>query len=375
MSAYLKPSSLKRKQQFASRSTPTVHRIPPYQHPQMSYSAEYLATPSDRPSYDRIIDHTRARSWLGYDIQVYNDDLSSSSSGPATIDRRDLSQGLKLVSIAADEYDSGNEKVALDIYLTGLDKIVMALPNKTDSATKMALYQKLLSVEKRIGIHPMASACADKLGGSPSSENTEMEATKEPNPTMWVLPSNLKDKVSTMFAISSTVLSSSVPTPLPPLTSSSLEPLSAEGEPAELGKEDHMTRFKAFSQYFINLVVAWAVIIKQSPIPDMLYFVFGYFMHLLWWMNLQYHVVERMQEFGIHCMKLALKADEQYQLHELLSEAIYTCFAAILKAVVAFKETPGYQQRRAKSSWSSNATTSAPRPPRWRRLSYNMAAF
>lgn len=45
------------------------------------------------------------------------------------LDRRSISQGLKLVSIAADEYDGGNETVALDIYLTGIDKILMALPS------------------------------------------------------------------------------------------------------------------------------------------------------------------------------------------------------------------------------------------------------
>ncbi|ORZ06185.1 hypothetical protein BCR42DRAFT_337302 [Absidia repens] len=60
------------------------------------------------------------------------------------MDRRSISQGMKLVSIAADEYDEGNEEVALDIYLTGLDKILMALPNKTDTKTKLALREKLL---------------------------------------------------------------------------------------------------------------------------------------------------------------------------------------------------------------------------------------
>jgi hypothetical protein len=39
-------------------------------------------------------------------------------------------QGMKLVSIAADEYEGGNESTALEIYLTGIDKIIMALPSK-----------------------------------------------------------------------------------------------------------------------------------------------------------------------------------------------------------------------------------------------------
>jgi hypothetical protein len=46
------------------------------------------------------------------------------------LDRRSVSQGMKLVAIAADEYEDGNEAVALDIYLSGIDKILMALPSK-----------------------------------------------------------------------------------------------------------------------------------------------------------------------------------------------------------------------------------------------------
>lgn len=56
--------------------------------------------------------------------------LITSSKQVFNLDRKSISQGLKLVSIAADEYDEGNEAVALDIYLTGLDKILMALPSE-----------------------------------------------------------------------------------------------------------------------------------------------------------------------------------------------------------------------------------------------------
>jgi hypothetical protein len=84
------------------------------------------------------------------------------------LDRRSVSQGMKLVAIAADEYEEGNDDVALDIYLSGIDKILMALPSKsidaypprlhfvclftdgfilidkTDPRTKLALREKLL---------------------------------------------------------------------------------------------------------------------------------------------------------------------------------------------------------------------------------------
>ncbi|KAG0736443.1 hypothetical protein G6F57_000032 [Rhizopus arrhizus] len=64
------------------------------------------------------------------------------------LDKESISRGMKLVLIAVDEYEQGNESIALDIYLTGVDKIMMALPNKTD--TKMAIKEKLLILKERI---------------------------------------------------------------------------------------------------------------------------------------------------------------------------------------------------------------------------------
>ncbi|KAG1050482.1 hypothetical protein G6F43_007246 [Rhizopus delemar] len=64
------------------------------------------------------------------------------------LDKQSISRGMKLVLIAVDEYEQGNESIALDIYLTGVDKIMMALPNQTD--TKMAIKEKLLILKERI---------------------------------------------------------------------------------------------------------------------------------------------------------------------------------------------------------------------------------
>jgi hypothetical protein len=61
--------------------------------------------------------------------KLHNSQLANAiSKSNRTLDRKSIIQGIKLVAIAADEYDEGNDIVALDIYLTGLDKIVMALP-------------------------------------------------------------------------------------------------------------------------------------------------------------------------------------------------------------------------------------------------------
>lgn len=121
-------------------STPTLSSPSYCYHPQMSYSAEYVPSvaPPPPPPYGSPTP-TPSTSWtseMSALAEKIKDDVTSSFKGKQQqlqqqqIDRHSISQGMKLVSIAADEYEDGNESVALDIYLTGVDKIIMALPSK-----------------------------------------------------------------------------------------------------------------------------------------------------------------------------------------------------------------------------------------------------
>lgn len=115
-----------------------------YHHPQRSHSTEYvpaLAPPPYDTQQQLLQIHSPvpspSTSWtseMSAFAEKIKDDVTSSfkSSKKSTsnIDRHSISQGMKLVSIAADEYEQGNESVALGIYLTGIDKILMALPSK-----------------------------------------------------------------------------------------------------------------------------------------------------------------------------------------------------------------------------------------------------
>lgn len=77
---------------------------------------------------------------------------------------------------------------------------------------------------------------------------------------------------------------------------------------------------------------------------DIVYFLFGYLVQMLLWVDGQYHIAQKAQDFGIECVKLLLRADEQYRLHEFASEAMYMFVAAGLKAAVAYKEAPGFRE-------------------------------
>lgn len=118
--------------------------------PRVNRGTEYLSTSAGSssggppPPYDLMVSRsgspvpTPSTSWtseMSMLADKIRDDATAisptafSASAVENLDRKSISQGMKLVAIAADEYEDGNETVALDIYLSGIDKILMALPS------------------------------------------------------------------------------------------------------------------------------------------------------------------------------------------------------------------------------------------------------
>ncbi|CAO3611091.1 unnamed protein product [Cunninghamella blakesleeana] len=328
----------------AALSAPTMQQ--PYRHPQASYSAEYVTAFND----PMVMNYSPAMaSPIMSPSTSWTTDMSSNmDKGEILLDCRSISQGMKLVSIAADEYDVGNETVALDIYLTGIDKILMALPNKTDVKTKNALREKLLSVEERVGILTLANQRIQ-------NEETENNLGSSSSISNSLIDSLIIGKISqTIQSVTqSAIRRTSMPAndtqndtqPLkhsPPQYSYNLNDYFQKKYPND---NDTVQRFKQLSQVIIQATVTLAILIKQSPIPGLLTFCFSYFMHLLLWVDACYGIREKAQDFGIASIKLLIEADEQYRLHEFISEFIFMVVAATLKAVVAYKETPRYSSR------------------------------
>ncbi|KAF7727947.1 hypothetical protein EC973_006835 [Apophysomyces ossiformis] len=312
----------------ASASTPNVSRssfnnaypfIDPQ--PQLSRSSEYPGHASP-PPYDTSPVPTPSTSGTFRSLNKFFEDPISIVNTTKerrkqtnNLDRRKITRGLQLVELAADAYEDGNDAVALDVYLSGVDMILMALPNKSDSKTKLALRDKLQSVEDRAGILQLPS----------SHQQKHLTAYEEQEPPKSTLFNLAVARITNTYKTTSHDQQSS---PTPPVKAA-----------------DPIYRFKSFGQFIIDCVVTFAVLIKQSPLPDLIYFIFGYLLQLLMWIDNQYHVVHKVQDFGFDCVKLMLQADEQYHLHEFASEAMYVFIAAGLKAAVAYKEAPGYQQQ------------------------------
>ncbi|KAI9266812.1 hypothetical protein BDA99DRAFT_506742 [Phascolomyces articulosus] len=263
------------------------------------------------------------------------------------LDRRSISQGMKLVAIAADEYEDGNMTVALDIYLSGIDKILMALPNKTDPKTKFALREKLTSVEERVGILNIASQHRQKRLQQFLEDELLDDPSQHQERKRSIFDSLGLSRISNTIGTITTIATSRVY-----YNSNNANNNNASDHSSSILQQhansvasasDPVERFKQFGQFIINTTVTCAILVKQSPLPDIAYFMFGYIVQLLFWVDSQYHIHQKAQNFGVECVKLFLKADEQYRLHEFASEALYMLIAAALKAAVAYKEAPGYR--------------------------------
>lgn len=97
---------------------------PPYDPQQKVFS------PTPTPSTSWTSEMSALAEKIKDDVTNSFKSNKSTNDTQNNIDRHSISQGMKLVSIAADEYEQGNESVALDIYLTGVEKVLMALPSK-----------------------------------------------------------------------------------------------------------------------------------------------------------------------------------------------------------------------------------------------------
>lgn len=59
-----------------------------------------------------------------------NDIKMSSSQQQTTIDKKQLEHAITLINVATDMNNSGNQQMAIDLYMMGLDKLMSALPCK-----------------------------------------------------------------------------------------------------------------------------------------------------------------------------------------------------------------------------------------------------
>ncbi|KAI8985355.1 hypothetical protein BDB01DRAFT_787763 [Pilobolus umbonatus] len=231
------------------------------------------------------------------------------------VDKKALSQGLKLVSIAVDEYEAGNTSLALSVYLSGLDKLFMAIPSMSvyhrytsfilifffyflldlsDARTKETIQEKIKSLESEIGITTTSEVFQRS---DMSNRNT-----------------------STLNSIFPEI-------------------------PSDERASSNLDSFKKIEKMISNTVIQGVILFKHSPIPDLVHIFCSYIMQLLLWIDKHLLISKKIELTCLTCIKWIITTDEKYRLHEYAAETIYSMTVTLVKAAIAYKEAPGYSQK------------------------------
>ncbi|KAI7857692.1 hypothetical protein BDC45DRAFT_435331 [Circinella umbellata] len=100
----------------------------------------------------------------------------------------------------------------------------------------------------------------------------------------------------------------------------------------------------SLSESVIHAAIAFAVALKKSPIPDMVISTLNYVISSIYHIDKMFNVRERTWQFMSHGMNKLTQVDQHYQLHQIVTDIVYTGATAILKAGIAYTEAPSYNE-------------------------------
>ncbi|CAO3655072.1 unnamed protein product [Mucor hiemalis] len=220
-----------------------------------------------------------------FSSSTHSTDIKTPLASPTTIDKKQMDHAVTLINVATDMNNSGNQQMAIDLYMMGLDKMMSALPLESDPTVKAALERKLIEIKER---HQLSLVSLDDIIKDPEQQDEE-----EKN-----------------------------------------NPLRAQ-----------------ISNLVINAAVLSAVALKKSPIPDAFSSVMNFAVDGIQNMDEKHQIRKRTWDLAATSVAKAVEIDRQFEIHQMVTGAVYTGIAAFVKAGLAYAETPGHNIP------SSSATT------------------
>ncbi|KAF9125474.1 hypothetical protein BG015_004892 [Linnemannia schmuckeri] len=100
----------------------------------------------------------------------------------------------------------------------------------------------------------------------------------------------------------------------------------------------------------ISTAVHSAIRLKQSPIPDTIF-------HKV---DERFHLQDKAWELSKNSIEKAIELDEQYAIHEVVTETVFATLTGLVKAGIAYKESPSYAAVRAAASENSKIAAAPP---------------
>ncbi|KAF9109332.1 hypothetical protein BGX27_007738 [Mortierella sp. AM989] len=117
-----------------------------------------------------------------------------------------------------------------------------------------------------------------------------------------------------------------------------------------------------FTETIISTAVETAVRLKQSPIPDVIKSCIRASRMILAKVDERFHLQEKAWQISKHSIEKAIELDEQYSIHEVVTETFFAAITGLVKAGIAYKETPSYSTAKSLTDQQYHARIEAPPP-------------
>ncbi|KAF9349080.1 hypothetical protein BGX26_012576 [Mortierella sp. AD094] len=102
-----------------------------------------------------------------------------------------------------------------------------------------------------------------------------------------------------------------------------------------------------FSDTIISTAVHSAIRLKQSPIPDVVKSCYQTSKTIFHKVDERFHLQDKAWEISKNSIERAIELDEQYAIHEVVTETMFATLTGLVKAGIAYKESPSYAAVRA----------------------------
>ncbi|KAG0364994.1 hypothetical protein BGZ54_006961 [Gamsiella multidivaricata] len=97
----------------------------------------------------------------------------------------------------------------------------------------------------------------------------------------------------------------------------------------------------------VATAVESAIRLKQSPIPDAIKTCYHASRTIFSKMDERFHIQDRAWQLSKQSIEKAIELDEQYAIHEVMTETFFATVTGLVKAGIAYKETPSYSTVKA----------------------------
>ncbi|KAF9997652.1 hypothetical protein BGZ65_006756 [Modicella reniformis] len=108
------------------------------------------------------------------------------------------------------------------------------------------------------------------------------------------------------------------------------------------------------SETIISTAVQSAIRLKQSPIPDVIKTCLHASRVIISKIDEKFHLQEKAWQLSKQSIEKVIELDEQYAIHEVMTETLFATVTGLVKAGIAYMETPGYSDVKTLTNQEQN---------------------